>query len=261
MERTIDGPFFTTAQPCAPLRAYVSHYWLSLCNPRLALPVLPDGTVDVVIHRHGPIVGVRAYGAITAATTIAVEPQSHYLGIRFRPGQSRHFMRACAQELTDACEPAEGLLAFGLDGLAEAMLAPDVPGVPNVFSRLDALLERHLAARPPRSGRIDAAIAVIEAAHGAVRMDAPAAACGTGPRQFERIFRQTVGVSPKLFASIVRFAHAAELIGRRQPLADVALAAGYVDQSHMGRDVRRLTGLSARRLQEAMSHFYQTGLR
>lgn len=110
-----------TFAPSAPLRDFVSHYWLSFDNPDLTYPVLPDGAVDLVFQACGASAQSLIYGTTTTRTDISLARHSHYLGIRFRPGQSRHFMKAAAQELTDGCESAQGLLSFSLDGVSEKL--------------------------------------------------------------------------------------------------------------------------------------------
>jgi len=60
-------------------------------------------------------------------------------------------------------------------------------------------------------------------------------------------FRDQIGVAPKLYARIVRFTRAAELLqAGRSSLIDVALAAGYYDQPHMNAEFRDLSGMTPR---------------
>ena len=47
---------------------------------------------------------------------------------------------------------------------------------------------------------------------------------------------------------VVRFQRALRLAGRGTGLAEVALASGYADQSHMSNEVRRLAGVPLRQL-------------
>lgn len=70
---------------------------------------------------------------------------------------------------------------------------------------------------------------------GQIRMSTLAANCGLSLRQFERRFKQRIGVSPKVFARLLRFE--ALLISLIQEpassLADVASHLGYQDQAHV----------------------------
>ena len=69
---------------------------------------------------------------------------------------------------------------------------------------------------------------------------------GWSQRHFISRFRHELGVTPKVFARMMRFGRVVRDIraGTTSDLADVALAAGYCDQSHLNRDAREFAGLS-----------------
>ena len=79
---------------------------------------------------------------------------------------------------------------------------------------------------------------------------AVARALGLGERQLERRFLARVGVTPKAWATLRRFERAVTLARAlpTTPLTNVALDAGYYDQSHFIRDVRRRAGQPPSRL-------------
>jgi AraC-like DNA-binding protein len=238
--RDVDTPqaSFHTVLPQASLRPYVSHYWLSRHNREARHAVLPDGALDLVLEIDGPHCQAHVFGTTTTRYELALRRGGHYLGLRFRPGQSRHFLRAAAAELTDTHAAAAGLLAFDLQDLPEQAAADG-----EVFGRLDTLLARHLHTHAPAQTGLDEAIRAIERAGGALPVTAVAALQGKSLRQFERDFRVTVGVLPKLFGRIQRFQRACDLVsGAALPLADIAADLGYTDQSHMSHEFLRFTG-------------------
>ena len=75
---------------------------------------------------------------------------------------------------------------------------------------------------------------------------------GLGQRQFERRFVAHWGMAPKQFEVIARMnsalGHALAAPGSTVAGAELAADEGYYDQSHMGRDVRRLAGHPLRAL-------------
>lgn len=245
----MDTPAVATCPPCAALRQHVCGYWLARANRDSRHAVLPDGSVDVVLEVLDGAAGSWVYGTTSRPIEFAIQPGAHYLGIRFRPGQSRHFIAVPAQELTDRREPAPGLLRFSLDGVAEDLL------LAGVSARIDRMLQRHLERIQPEPGRIDQAIAAIEA--GDVRMAEVAACFGGSQRQFERVFRATVGLPAKQFASIQRLRRAASFIADGLPLVEAAADAGYADQSHMSNEFRRLAGATPRRFARRAVDFLQ----
>ena len=70
-------------------------------------------------------------------------------------------------------------------------------------------------------------------------------------RQYDRIFREHVGMNPKEYARVVRFQKVLWLMqaGRRD-YAGMAAECGYADQSHMIREFRRFSGHSPKQLLE-----------
>jgi len=83
-------------------------------------------------------------------------------------------------------------------------------------------------------------------ADGDCRLTDFARECDLSLRQLERRFRAQVGITPRLFANVIRFRSVFDrLNGHERPdLASLANDAGYFDQSHMNRDFHRFLGLS-----------------
>lgn len=87
-----------------------------------------------------------------------------------------------------------------------------------------------------------------------VAMKAAFSRAGLGARQAQRRIRVRTGQSQR---DLERYARLEDTIaqavarppGVRLDLADLAASAGYADQSHMGREVRRATGVSPARLE------------
>ncbi len=233
-------PPLVMCRPNPALARFVSHYWLSLNNACSTQTILPDGCVDLVIEASGVSAQSWVYGTTTGPISVPIRLGVHYLGIQFKPGQSRHFVTLPAKELTDSHAPAPEVLRFSLDGIAEQI------GHSAVFRVLDGVLTRMLACRAPQAHRIDAAIQHSASSQQTARIDDLARNLGISRRHLERIFLDDVGVSPKMFAIIQRYRAAARALSTHAGvgLAEVAAAMGYADQSHMTRDFTRLAGES-----------------
>lgn len=78
-----------------------------------------------------------------------------------------------------------------------------------------------------------------------------AEACGLGVSRFARAFRASTGVTPYAWVIARRVARAQQLLEASLPLAHVALACGFADQSHMTRLFKRSTGMAPRTWQLA----------
>lgn len=164
------------------------------------------------------------------------------LGITLQPSVLGRLLRVPAPELTGHNFDAEAVLGAEArclnDRLANArsyaelvQLAEDfvwrrVQATGATLLPLDHLSRQMLAAGPPRS-----------------MADWASAAC-LSLRQFERRFRQLVGVSPKLLARLVHFEQAVQLHNASPGLdwLSLALRLGYHDYQHLVRDFRQFAG-------------------
>ena len=77
---------------------------------------------------------------------------------------------------------------------------------------------------------------------------------GWSQRHFIAQFKHEIGVSPKVFARMLRFGRVVRAIrgGQTADLADLAFASGYYDQSHLSRDVREFAGTTPGELLESL---------
>lgn len=76
-----------------------------------------------------------------------------------------------------------------------------------------------------------------------VSLEELAAVAGLSPFHLLRVFRDTVGVPPHAYQTQARVAQAKMLLGAGVPPAQAAVAAGFVDQSHLTRHFKRLYGV------------------
>jgi len=62
---------------------------------------------------------------------------------------------------------------------------------------------------------------------------------------FARAFRQTLGIPPHNYIVQRRIEHAQQLLRNTDlPLSEIAIVAGFTDQSHLARHFRTITGVS-----------------
>jgi AraC-like DNA-binding protein len=64
------------------------------------------------------------------------------------------------------------------------------------------------------------------------------------PFYLNRVFRQMMGLPPYAYLTQVRITNAKRLLRLGQPLAQVALETGFVDQSHLNRHFKRFVGVT-----------------
>ena len=69
---------------------------------------------------------------------------------------------------------------------------------------------------------------------------------GLSPRRFIEVFKDEVGLRPKVFCRVRRFQRVLASIHRQESVewADVAVACGYYDQAHFIHDFRAFSGIN-----------------
>ena len=71
---------------------------------------------------------------------------------------------------------------------------------------------------------------------------------------FSRAFKRSLGFSPMEYIIVRRVERAKAMIsGTREPLAEVALACGFVDQAHLNRRFRDIVGISPGRWRRSIA--------
>ena len=117
---------------------------------------------------------------------------------------------------------------------------------------LRALVERSSALRPrraPMSPRDERALRLARDYLGdlpvrAIGLDELAAAAGIGKFRLVRLFRERTGLPPHAFQLAQRVRAARRLLEAGTPIAEVARATGFSDQSHLHRHFRRSLGVT-----------------
>jgi AraC-like DNA-binding protein len=100
------------------------------------------------------------------------------------------------------------------------------------------------AARGVRAARALLHDALDHAGAAALSLHALADAAQLTPTQLTRAFRAAVGLPPHAYLERLRVEQAKTRLSRGEPIADVAFATGFADQSHLTRRFRRVVGVT-----------------
>ena len=102
---------------------------------------------------------------------------------------------------------------------------------------------------PPWLRRV---VAILHDSGMAPRLGELAAEGGVHPAHLTRTFRRFYGSTPGEYARNVRLCRAIVLVRTsRQPIGRIAIEAGFFDQSHFTRWVKRKTGMTPRELRQS----------
>jgi AraC-like DNA-binding protein len=224
--------------PPLPLADYFLCFWTQTVSGAIgeyAHQVLPDGCVDIVfVNQDAPV----AVGPWTDPFAVRFAAGTNILGARLHPGRAPGLLGLPAMELLNQSAPLRALWRASrcdqFDRISEAGVAQRATALSEAllsdrkqFAPYDATVAegiRWLARNP--QGKVQQLSQVL----------------GISSRQLQRRFSEAVGYSPKTFHSVLRFQRLLRIAGqRKQSLSDLAAGAGYSDQSHMNREVRRFS--------------------
>lgn len=98
---------------------------------------------------------------------------------------------------------------------------------------------------------IDLVLPKVIGQRGLINIDKLASDACLSRRQFERLFQQRIGLSPKYFSRLVRFNHA-WILKQQKPATtwtEIAYECGYFDQMHLIKDFHEFAGANPRSLE------------
>jgi len=198
-------------------------------------------------------------GEMHAARDLADRPRSTTFRLLYAPPR---LLQEAAAMITDRPSPtpffAEPVirdhdLAARFRRFHQATAAPTIRLEPEtrLLSLLTGLLVRHADTRygPPWIGRERQAVSLVRDYLEAHYADDPSLAqlarlANLSPYHLARAFRTEVGLPPHAYLIGVRTSRAKELLVSGLPVARVAAATGFFDQSHLTRHFKRLVGVS-----------------
>lgn len=220
-------------RPTLVLRPYVDCFWTSdIAADGSPLRILPDGSIDFLWSTDDSGVTGKVVGTMTRAALFSPVGLVRITAARFRPGGAAPFLRYPANEVTDHEHP-----------LIEPRLEDGLAAAANGSARV-RLLQAHLLARLPevRTPETRTAQAARLLARGST-VSETAQAVELSRQYLNRLFLRETGISPKLFARVMRLQRLRAVRRTGADWATAALETGYSDQAHLIRECRELTGV------------------
>lgn len=244
-------------KPSVPLRPYVRYYWVLESREAFSVLTFPIGCPQLIFHRGSPLYipeldchqsaftvsgqvnfpahiqsagGLEMVVAVFYPHTICmftgVSPSNFYnCEVSGHDFEDRQLDDLAAR--VSNCETTEGCIHL-IDSFLQSKINPTLN-----IARIGGAV-REMLASP--------AVSVTALADGAC----------LGKRQFERVFREQVGMNPKEYARIVRFQKSMWLMQSGIcDYAGIACECGYSDQSHFIREFKAMSGSTPKQLKNS----------
>jgi AraC-like DNA-binding protein len=251
MAQRIYKPFF-------PLSQYVEHIWRAAnCGmPSSRQRVYPNGAMALVIHLRKPtasyyfddrVLSVRVpllAGPYSMSFHMDPSESTEVIGVLFRPGAGRIFFPVAAHELHNDDIALSDFFPSEAERLLNELCA--APGEDAQFLVVEKYLSRKLERAAPIPPAVAYAIEQLSR-EGALRSIRQIQSdTGFSHTRFIQVFREQVGLTPKLFGRVRRFHSLLGCIEKRLPANWAGLAAdcGYFDQAHLIHDFRVFAGVT-----------------
>lgn len=263
----MSAPHYAELPAPPPLDALVHCFWFLrgalLGAP--AQPVLPDGRMEIVLHRAEPFAEVGADGVargqaevllagqLTAPISLMPQGAADVIGIRFRTEAARSILGFSALAVTGRVEPLaafHGRLAGALRGVTAQRRQGAMRGKEarrqgsneEMVEALSAVLRQFVRDEPPPMVR--EAVRGL-ARPGGVPLRELAGNLGVTLRTLERRVTAETGLGPKPLQRVLRFRRVLRLLEQtpRGQWSGAAIRAGYYDQAHMIREFRSFAGM------------------
>jgi AraC-like DNA-binding protein len=249
--------------PAAPLAPFIRALWYAQVShtPHDRERILPTGCVQVILNlardyildcpEHHPdirrspalVVGARSVYEIVDTSDMA-----DLIGIVFSPGGFTPFVSEAAHHFSNQTVPLDSIWGADTDRLRDRLREIESPQSRLLF--LEQFLAARFAARldqAPRLPQIKFALRWFADNPNIASVGETARQIGWSERRFSQVFREEVGLSPKVWCRVQRFQRAVRQLhaGVDMRWAELALDCGYYDQSHFANEFRAFSGVDA----------------
>jgi AraC-like DNA-binding protein len=212
--------------------------WLESPRPAMTMMINLEGAIsddgvplpDAWVAGLGDTYSIVGFGGTYGSVDLELNPLGAYT-VLGRP----------LSELAGSVVALDDL--FGAAGLELAERIREASCWEERFDLAERFLLGRAADGPAASPAVAWAWERLCATHGQVRVETLAAELGCSRRYLHSRFLEQIGIAPKTVSRLLRFQHVCARL-ERDPVrwADVALEAGYYDQSHLNREFRDLAG-------------------
>jgi len=257
---TRDQVIYLEHIPAAPLNRCIRMLWYAQA-PQVAHGrerVLPTGRVQVILNlardflldcpegepmqRMAPalIVGARSRFEVIDSSDLA-----DLIGIVFEPGGFAPFVGEAVDLFSNRSIALDAVWGSSAGRLRDRLRELATPT--ERLRSLEGFLTARFAGRVTRESLVDFALSAFAGAPSTLMVREVARRAGLSERRFSQVFREQVGLTPKVYSRLLRFQKAVRQLHAGQDVrwAEMALECGYYDQAHFANEFRAFSGIDA----------------
>lgn len=212
--------------------------------------IIPDGFPELIFHHGNPYdIRLQDRWARQRRSLFAGQISRHFflrnagpsamIGVKLLPWAPTHLFGVRMDAHRDRVVPLPAVP--GDVASLEAAAFADGDADARIAALTEALQRLRPTAPPPDA--LARAVRIIFDTQGTHAIADVCARVGVGERSLERAFARHIGLTPKLYARIIRFSAIFKAAnGEGASLSDLSFHAGYYDQPHFHRNFKAFTG-------------------
>lgn len=241
--------------PPSDLQHIIRFFWITEANglPQelVAFRIIPDGCPGIIFQKshssfttevkeENPLPTLFVYGQTTRYGILRSSGKASTIGVNFYPYALKTIFGFDADEAMNKLIDLDAVDRYLHEKLNYADTAEDQVDL------LCDFIRKQIKKHAYKDSAIMHSILQINKRRGDIPIYSLRDNLQISERQFQRRFKRQVGVTPKLFARIIRFQSAFSQVRSQnyRQLSDVAFDNGYADQSHFIRDFKEFSGLN-----------------
>jgi len=214
--------------------------------------IIPDGYPEIIFHYKDPYrTNIDGHWQTQEKNLLAGQIRNYFFlentgysgmfAIKFQPGALRKLFGIKMSEITDDVIPINNEL------MSKMLPIPEIACNADSFDdKVDAIGKVLIDLAVTSSGKDskgDIAVKLILEKKGLITIGEVLDQIHYSERSLERYFKEYIGLSPKFYCRIIRFAHLFEHVQNHSPnLTSLGYLTGYYDQSHFIKNFKEFTG-------------------
>lgn len=256
--------------PPPSLANYVKHFWVGEASASQQQLFIHHATASssakLVFHYQGSFDEKCPSGEIRKSFSAGIQGQSKVytqfiseqsigiFGVVFYPYAIPLLFSMPATELTNQYLDLKMFLGDKGEALEEKIF------IAQTTSQRIGILTQFLESliKPTKKTSIIDAVQQLNKSNGNINLELFARQLPFSQRQFERLFKELIGFSPKSYLRILKFETALSQFYSVDSFTNLALDSGYFDQAHFNHDFKEFTGMQPKDYMKAT--IYQEGL-
>lgn len=236
------------------LSKYIHMFWAwdDYCPVHNKERILPHGSIELNINlsernfsiENNAIDKIIVAGARSNHFVIDTTHQTSLLSVWFKAGAGRLFFDVPANDLNNSHIPLNFLWGELANDFYDQVLCASTTHMR--FKILERTLLQRLRISKQRPQIIDYAVQRLNYLPQADTIRQIVDKIALSPTQFIHIFKEHVGLTPKIYSRVNRFQFALNQIASQSQVnwTDIALSSGYYDQSHLINEFRAFSGIT-----------------